>query len=372
MKITDISYIPLSFMPKRPPRDGLLAVPYPRDVFLVQVHTDAGITGTGECFALGTLRTLAALIDEILKPVLIGEDPSLIEYLWERMYRHSFRAGRRGIVISAISGIDTALWDILGQSANLPLFRLLGGSCERVAAYASGGYYLQDKGLDELQQEMAGYAGRGFKAAKMKIGGSETLEEDLERVRAAKEALGPGVALAVDANNAWDYNNALRMARMMEPFHILWFEEPLSSDDMDSSAALAAATDIPIAGYETEYTRYGMRDAITRRAVDIVQTDVIWSGGITECRKIATLASSWGMPCIPHFSASAISLAANLHFACSIPNANYFEFTQDENPLRDELILHPITDQQGWLSPPDGPGLGIALNWSTIEKYRVD
>jgi L-alanine-DL-glutamate epimerase-like enolase superfamily enzyme len=370
MKITDVTFIPLSFLPPRPPRDGLSGIAA-RDVFLVQIHTDVGITGTGECFALGTLRTLASIVDEILKPVLIGQDPTLIESLWEKMYRHSFRVGRRGIVLAAISGIDIALWDILGQAAKLPLYRLLGGAHERILAYASGGYYLEGKDLDELQQEMAGYAEQGFKAVKMKIGGSETLQNEVERVRYAREALGANIELAVDANNAWDFNTALRMARLLEPFNILWFEEPLSSDDIESSVALAAATDIPIAGYETEYTRFGLRDMITRRAVDIVQTDVIWSGGMTECRKIATLASTWGMPCIPHFSASAISLAANLHFGCSIPNATYFELTQDENPLRDELLNNPIVGKNGWLTPPEAPGLGIDINWSVIEKYRA-
>jgi D-arabinonate dehydratase len=371
MKITDVTYIPLSFIPPRPPRDGLSGIAA-RDVFLVQIHTDQGITGTGECFALGTLKSLAAIVDEILKPVLIGQDPGLIEYLWEKMYRHTFRVGRRGIVMAAISGIDTALWDILGQTANMPLYRLLGGARETVRAYASAGYYLEGKELGELQEEMAGYASRGFKAVKMKIGGAETLKADLERVQCAREALGPDIELAVDANNAWDYNTALKMARMLEPLNILWFEEPLSSDDIDSSVALAQATDIPIAGYETEYTRFGLKDMITRRAVDIVQTDVIWNGGITECRKIATLASTWGMPCIPHFSASAVSLAANLHFGCSIPNATYFELTLDENPLRDELLISTIKDESGILTPPQASGLGIELNWETVKKYRVD
>lgn len=370
MKITEIEPIMLSYLPKRPPRDGLSGIAK-RDVFLVKVYTDEGISGIGEGFALGSLESTAMIVKEILKPLLIGEDPTHIEGLWQKMYRRSFRVGRRGIVLAAISAIDIALWDILGKKANLPVYQLIGAARSQLQAYASAGYYLEGKGIEELASEMEGYKQQGFQAVKMKVGG-ESLDTDIERVRTAREALGPGIKLAVDANNAWDYPTALKFARAIEPYDIFFFEEPLSSDDLYGSVKLARDTDIPIAGYETEYTRYGLREFIVKDAVDIVQTDAIWTGGISEARKIGILASTFGKACIPHFSASAVSLAANLHFGASLANVHWFELTMDDNPLRTDLAKTAIEVENGCLHLSDRPGLGIELNEELIAEYRVD
>jgi len=370
VKISGIESILLSYLPKNPPRDGLSGIPT-RDVYLVKITTDEGITGIGEGFALGSLKSTAMIVEEILKPLLIGEDPTQIEGLWQKIYRTTFRVGRRGIVLAAMSAVDIALWDILGKKAGLPVCKLLGGVKDSLVAYASAGYYQEGKGLDGLAKEMDGYRSQGFRAAKMKVGG-ESLAADVERVRVAREALGPEVKLAVDANNAWDYSTALRFARAIEKYDILFFEEPLSSDDVQGSIKLARDCDIPIAGYETEYTRFGLRDLIVQDAVDIVQTDVIWSGGLSEARKIGILASTFGKECIPHFSAGAVSLAANLHFGASLANINLFELTVDDNPLRSELSLLPIEVRDGIIFVPDRPGLGVELNEKLVERFRVE
>lgn len=369
MKITGIEPILLSYTPKRPPRDGLSGIST-RDVFLVKVTTDEGITGIGEGFALGSLRSTQVIVEEILKPLLMGSDCSNIEGLWQKMYRTSFRVGRRGIVLAAISAIDIALWDILGKKANLPIYKLLGGVKNQINAYASAGYYQEGKGLDELGSEMDQYRKQGFQAVKMKVGG-ETFDMDVERVRIAREALGSQIKLAVDANNAWDYSTALRFAKAIERFDIFFFEEPLSSDDLQGSVKLARDTEIPIAGYETEYTRFGLRELIVSDAVDIVQTDAIWSGGISEARKIGILASCFGKECIPHFSAGVVSLAANLHFGASLHNVNWFELTVDDNPLRSDLAKHPFPVSDGVIRLHDDPGLGIELDEKVMELYRV-
>lgn len=368
MKITDIEPILLSYLPKNPPRDGLSGIST-RDVFLVKVKTDEGIEGVGEGFALGSLKSTGVVVNEILKPLLIGEDPTNIEGLWEKLYKLSFRVGRKGIVLAALSAIDIALWDILGKKANLPVYKLLGGVSNNIHAYASAGYYQEGKGLQQLSEEMHDYRRQGFKAVKMKIGG-ESLQTDMERVAAARNALGPNIKLAIDANNAYTYNEALKFAGLVEKYDIFFFEEPISSDHIQNSVKLARDLTIPIAGYETEYTRYGLRDLIIQDAVDIVQTDVIWSGGISEARKIGILASAFGKECIPHFSAGAVSLAANLHFGLSLANINWFELTVDDNPLRSELAKEDFVDiDEGILTVKDRPGLGIELNEDVVQKY---
>lgn len=369
MKIKSIESIMLSYVPEVKPLDGLSDIAS-RDVFLVRIHTDDGCVGIGEGFALGSLRSLAQAVDEMLAPLLVGQDPRDIERLWLRMYRGTFRNGRRGLLLAAISALDMALWDILGKTAGMPVHKLGGGCRDRIAAYASGGYYLEGKGIDALLEEAAGYAKREFRRMKMKIGGLP-LDRDIERITEVRKVLGSGIELAVDANNAYDFNQALAMGRKLDEMGIAFFEEPISSDYVDASVRLAEQLDVPIAGYETELTAFGMKDFIVRRGVDIAQADAIWSGGITECLKVAALANAWGMKIIPHFSAAAVSLAANLQWAAMAPNCEWFELTQDPNPLRDDLAVTPITADKGELTVPTGPGLGIELNEKVLEKYRV-
>lgn len=369
MKITEVNPIKLKFFPKNPPRDGLAGIPS-RDVFLVEIKTDEGINGIGEGFALGSLDSLEVITNETLKPHLVGKNPFLIEELWECMYNNTARYGRRGVIMAAISAVDIALWDILGKSAGLPVYKLLGAAKETLEPYASAGYYMEGKGIAQLREEFRGYVDMGFKTMKMKVGGA-SLKEDIERVMAVREEIGPDIDLGIDANNAWDYPTALKMARCCEKENILFFEEPMSTDFIQDCIRLAANTDVPIAGYETNLTRYGMRDFIARDAVDIVQVDAIWSGGISEAKRVGVLAGAWGKMVIPHFSASMVSLAANLSFGLSLPNTKYMEYTLDENPLRTELCTDAIEMKDGVVKVFEKPGLGIELNWDTVARYRV-
>ncbi len=369
MKIKDIECIMLSYVPEVKPIDGLSGITS-RDVFLVKVHTDDGCVGLGEGFALGSLKSLTAIVDETLKPLLVGEDPRDIERLWHRMYRGTFRYGRRGLVLPAMSAIDMALWDILGKAANLPVYKLGGGCRDRIPAYASGGYYLEGKGMDALVEEAARYVGQGFRHMKMKIG-CLSVEKDVERIGEVQKTLGGKLLLGVDANNAYDFNQALAMGRKLDEMGIAFFEEPISSDFLDASVRLAEQLDVPIAGYETELTAFGMKDFIARRGVDVAQADAIWAGGISECLKVASLARAWGMKIIPHFSAAVVSLAANIHWGAMVPNCDWFERTQDPNPLRDELAVKPIVIDKGDVVLPAGPGLGIELDEKVVAKYRV-
>jgi L-alanine-DL-glutamate epimerase-like enolase superfamily enzyme len=359
-----------------------------RGGLLVEVETDGGISGLGEAGVGG--GATRHLIDNLLRPMLIGEDPLMIEALWQRMFADTRHFGRRGIVMNALSGIDIALWDIAGKIAKLPLYRLFGACRDRVEAYASGGFYEEGKSVDDLAGEAEGYRARGFNGMKMKIGRNPSTqsplrhfmadaarcevepEEDIARVAAVRRALGPKAKLMVDVNCAWSPGMAIEMGRALEPYKLYWIEEPVATDDIDGSARVAAALATPIAGYETELGLYGFRGLIARAAVDIVQPDVAWAGGFSECRRIAALAQAHNLTVAPHAFASAVTLAASLHFVASIPNGLVLEFDQNPNGLRDELLKEPIAiDGDGMIRLPERPGLGIELDPGAVERYRT-
>jgi L-alanine-DL-glutamate epimerase-like enolase superfamily enzyme len=323
--------------------------------------------------------------------MLIGEDPLLIEGLWQKMFARTRQFGRRGIVMNAISGIDIALWDIAGKVAKLPLYRLLGACRDRVEAYASGGFYQEGKSIDDLAGEAEGYRARGFKGMKMKVGRNPSTgshlrhlvdhaelcevepEEDIARVAAVRRALGPQAKLMVDVNCAWSPSFAIEMGRALEPYKLYWIEEPVATDDIDGSAAVAGALATPIAGYETEIGLYGFRELIARGAVDIVQPDIAWAGGFSECRRIAALAQANHLMVAPHAFAGAVTLVASLHFIASIPNGLVLEFDQNPNGLRDELLKEPVPiETDGTIKLPERPGLGIELDPCAIERYRSE
>ena len=295
-----------------------------------------------------------------------------------------------GMLMQAISGVDIALWDLIGQATRTPLYRLLGGYRDTLDAYASAGFYASDKGPAQLAEEVGAYAERGFRTVKMKVGrnpevmlnplpdmwapdyATATLEDDIERVRAARAAIGPKVRLAIDANNAWTPAVAVQFMRRVTDQDIYWLEEPVATDDLAGSADVARALDVPVAGYETATGLASFRELIARRAVDIVQPDVIWTGGITLCRKVAALAEAYDLPVIPHVFSSAVASIANMHFIAALPNAGLLEFDQNPNPLRSTLFEEPIDVRpDGTVRLPGRPGLGVTLNQATVDRYRV-
>jgi L-alanine-DL-glutamate epimerase-like enolase superfamily enzyme len=360
-----------------------------RAALLVEVTTEAGRVGIGESAIYGgSPGAVEALIHDVLAPRVLGEDPTRPEHLWARMFWPSHQLGNGGALIMALSGIDIAVWDLTAQIAGMPLYRLLGGYREQVPAYASAGFYMEGKGPKELAEEFRGYVDRGFRHGKMKVGrtpdtplnplvhmvrpdfAAVSLEEDLERVRAVREAVGDGFALAVDANNAWDPGTALRVGRELDRLGTAWFEEPVLTDDRRGSAALAAALDTPVSGYETESLVSGFRDLIAEQAVDIVQPDVIWTGGITGVRRVAALAHAAGLACVPHVYSSASSLVANLHCIASLPNSRLLEFDQNPNGLRTQLLTHPVEpDGDAVVHLSDRPGLGTGFDRETLRRH---
>lgn len=348
-----------------------------RGTCLVEIETSDGIVGWGECY--GPSAVAKAFIDTQLGPRILGRDPFDVEVLWEELYNRIKDYGQSGMAISAISGIDIALWDILGKACGKPVHKLLGGAHRsEVEAYATGLYFTDmDRVVEEAVEEARGYVSDGFRAIKMKIG-LGSIDKDFERVAAVREAIGPDIRLMVDANHCYPVPVAIRLGRRLEELDIEWFEEPISPEDIDGYVAVTRALDMAVAGGENEFTRWGFREAITRKAMDIVQPDVCAAGGLTESKKIATLASTHGVECVPHAWGSVVGLAATLHFLASLPDqppslhpmAPMLEFEQCENPFRDQLAETPITQTRGVVKIPDGPGLGVSIDRSVIEKYR--
>lgn len=389
MKITDILTITLRYSMPTPMADAIHYMPE-RTALLVQIVTDAGLVGIGECAAYGgSLASMERIVLDDLRPIILGEDPHHAERLWQKMARRGHQRGMSGMLLQAISGVDIALWDLIGQAARTPLYRLFGGYRDTLDAYASAGFYAGDKGRDRLTEEVGGFVDQGFRHVKIKVGrnpdvmlnpltdmwrpdfATVTLEEDVERVRAARAAIGPETRLAIDANNAWTPPVAIQFMRRVADQNIYWLEEPVATDNITGSAEVALALDVPVAGYETATGLAAFRDLIERRAVDIVQPDAIWTGGITTCRKVAALAEAHGLPVVPHVFSSAIASVANMHLIAALPNAGLLEFDQNPNPLRTDLLEDPILVRDGKVRLPDRPGLGISLNHAVVEQYRV-
>ena len=390
MKITDIQTIQMTYPYTSYIADGCSPC-FGRGALLVQVETDEGISGLGECATFGaSMSAMADVVERQLKGLLLGKNPLDIEYLWETMVWSNFANGRRGIVMGAISGIDIALWDILGKAANLPLYRLLGANRDRVRGYASGGFYGPEKSVDDLKREMEGYVKRGYSAFKMKIGrrlnSTQTphryvrkgdflysFEQDMERVRAVRETIGDEGILMLDMNGTWEKDEVLAAEPYFDEYKIYWIEEPIRSDDVDGYREIASALKhTRVAGCEEEQglTRY--RELVEKGALDVVQANLGWSGGFTECRRIAALAQAHHRLFTPHTFFSAVLTAANVHFAASLPNVPFIESEENANPLRTELLREPLQcDEEMNYLVPQKPGLGIELNMDVVNQYRV-
>jgi D-galactarolactone cycloisomerase len=355
MKVTDVTCHVLQSKVERPFTSARGWLYTTRASCIVEISTDAGITGWGECY--GPAAVNRTIIETQYRQRVIGRDPFDVEVVWEDLYNRIKDYGLTGMTIAALSGIDRT----------------------EVQAYATGLYFIDmDRLVEEAVEEAVDYAGQGFRAIKMKIGlGDPKL--DHRRVKAVREAIGPDVQLAVDANHCFTVPQAIRLGRMMEELDLMWFEEPISPEDHDGYVEVTRALDMAVAGGENDFTRWGFRDVIARKAMDIVQPDVCAAGGISECRKIAAMASAHGVECVPHAWGSAIGLAATLQFLAALPDTPpafrpippMLEFEQTPNPLRDELAKEPIVQHRGIVRIPDGPGLGIEVDRAALARWKV-
>ncbi|HEV8339387.1 MAG TPA: mandelate racemase/muconate lactonizing enzyme family protein [bacterium] len=350
---------------------------------LVEVTTDEGVTGVGESIARKAPQVVAGIVDDLLAPLVIGRDPRDIAGLWEQMFAQLRRWGHsRGFVLEAISGIDAALWDLLARVAGEPLYRALRGmGRDRVACYASK-VYLTD--VDRMAAEAGGMRERGFRAIKVQIGRREDqggLHADVASVAAIREAVGPEVAIMLDANGAYDAATAIRLGRQLEPYDISWLEEPVPPDDLSGYEMIRRGQAVPLAAGESEFGIFGFRDLIERRAVDVLQPEIARIGGFTAALQLGALAYAYNLRIAPHtgFSTSVAHLAS-LHLAAAIPNFMTYEYMlpellsadgYTENPLRDIFTAPFPEPREGMIDLPQGPGLGLEVDWKRVKAFEV-
>jgi L-alanine-DL-glutamate epimerase-like enolase superfamily enzyme len=356
------------------------------DTVLVRIETECGLVGHGEgkssVFTASDNHALVQMVEREFGPMLVGQDPRDISRLWDLMYNGS-RAGyaiehgrafpqfgRRGVSLAAISGIDVACWDILGQSLGVPVWRLLGGKRrDRMPAYASGGWAPAETIGKQLQE----YCDRGgFKAVKMRVGVADgPVRESVRRVKAAREALGDDIGLMCDAHGTMNVPDAKRFCRLVEDCNLMWFEEPVGPDNKAGMAEVRASTDIPIAAGESEVTRFEFRDLIAARAVDILQPDLAIAGGLTEGLRIEALCSAHQLRLAAHIWGGAPSFAAGVHLSAVASTSFILEYSLGANPMLHELANESFPVVDGMVTIPDGPGLGFTINEDFVKRYTV-
>jgi D-galactarolactone cycloisomerase len=351
-----------------------------RQAVLCSITTDAGLEGVGEAFYFGGPTTVVAtLIRDGFGPLLVGRDPMDTSVIWDALYNWTRDQGQKGVTISALSAVDIALWDLKGQALGVPVATLLGGTYRtRARVYATGLY--EPQGVPSipaaLVAEALGYKAAGFCGMKLKVG--YNLRTDLEYIRAIREAIGPELLLMVDANHAYNASEAIQLARAMEPYAIHWFEEPVPPEDLDGYLEIKRASHIPIAGGECEYTRYGFRELINRRVVDVLQPDLCAMGGFSEMLKVVAMASAATLPVIPHVWGTSVGLAAALQLFAALPHfperrfpaEPLFEYDRSPHPFRDEVTRERFAMQEGYLEIPTRPGLGVTLDRDFIRRFR--
>jgi len=348
-----------------------------RRICIVKVTSDTGHVGWGEGY--GPASIIKAGIEH-LTPFVVGQDPLQTETIWSTMYRRSLDFARSGVLVSAMSAIDVALWDLKGKILEQPVYLLLGGKKrDTITPYATGMYFTEGGKLSQvLSVEAKQYADFGYRAMKMKVGLG--IEEDIENVKTIRDAIGPDIHLMMDANHAYNLREAVQLAKAVEPYNIYWFEEPISPEYYDQYAELRTKTTIPIAGGECEYLRFGFQKLLSSKSVDIVQPDICASGGLTEAKRIAVLASVYGVEIVPHTWGTGIAIATAAHFIANMDTMPgrlksptcFMEYDRTENSLREELTSTDMVFCNGEMKITDAPGLGFELDEEALHKYAIN
>ena len=358
MKVTEVRALPLTIplapmVPASPWAEGI-----GRQI-LVRVATDGGLVGWGECFAYGATLGVCNVVDDALAPLVVGQDPSQIELVLDRLHRALMIWGRRGLAMMALSGVELALWDLAGKARGLPVYQLLGGLVQpRLRGYAS---LLRYETPAEVRQAVSAMLGMGFTAVKLH-------QTDVASVAAARETAGPGVDLMLDTNCPWTVEEAIRMGRALEPYELRWLEEPVwPPEDYAGLARVRRALRIPLACGENDATVFGFRDILAAGAADVIQPSVTKVGGLLEMKKIATLAAAANVTFVPHSFYFGPGFAATLHVAASTPGVPYVETPPGQ--LAAPLAAEPIRCAGGLVSVPDRPGLGADPDPDVLRRY---
>lgn len=359
-----------------------------RSAHLVEVVTDQGVTGWGECFGPGNVaRANKEIVQQVIQPMVLGMDPMDRDVIWHKVYNLLRDHGQKGMPLQALSGVDIALWDIAGKIAGLPLFSLLGGAHRRDVAVYGYGMMLRPEPAGELiarfQDEAAAIRDMGFVATKMKVGLG--LRDDIRLAEAVRTGVGDDFPFMVDANHCYTTSDAFTVGRALGELGAYWFEEPVAPEDLDGYRELRAGLEINISGGEAEFNRWGWRKILENRGLDIAQPEVCALGGITEYQRVLALCHAHFTPVVNHVWGSGIAVATNLHLLASMaplpgglhPWEPMLEFDTTHNLFRDDLLIEPMNIQaqvkanKGRASVPTGPGLGVEPDREMIERYRV-
>jgi L-alanine-DL-glutamate epimerase-like enolase superfamily enzyme len=332
-----------------------------RDLVVVEVVTQGGITGMGYLHLLNSpvLRTIGMCLEEAIAPRVIGRDATAVEAIWRDLWRATLTAGCGGIAMMAIAALDIALWDAVGKRAGLPLHRLWGHYRSSIPAYGSGCW--RGAGGDGMIAKAQHYVSQGFRAIKMQVAHVHDLHTDLANVRRMREALGPEIDIMIDVNMGWSADTAILAGRAFEEFDVYWLEEPVLADDFAGYARCAEALDLRVVGGETHFGRADLKPFLENPRLPILQPDPM-RGGLTELRKIATVAETWGMSMAPHLFPE-----LNVQLLASIPNGLWIE----QMGLLDDLWVEPVPVVDGMITAPERPGHGLAFRPEVLKDFRL-
>jgi D-galactarolactone cycloisomerase len=359
-----------------------------RTAHLVEVQTDEGITGWGECFGPGNIALAnKTIVEQVIQPMILGDNPLYRDVIWHKVYNLMRDHGQKGMPLQSLSGVDIALWDIAGKAAGLPIHMLIGGAHrDRVRAYGYG-MMLKREDLDSMtarfRDEAAAIKAMGFAAAKMKVGLGPS--DDVKLCAAVRASLGDGFDFMVDANHCYTTADAFYVGRALEELGAFWFEEPVAPEDLDGYRELRAGLKVNISGGEAEFNRWGWRAILENRGLDIAQPEVCALGGITEYLRVLALCHAHFTPVINHVWGSAVAVATNLQLLAAMPplpgglhpREPLLEFDTTDNKFRDQLLTKPLDIQKqvarndGFVAVPTGPGLGIEPDRDFIKHYEI-
>ena len=372
LKIVDIKAYPISFpLPKDSSVRLGIGRAVKKDAIVVKVTTAGGLVGWGESHHARAPSTVSKLIETTLKMLVVGEDASNVQGIWQKIYvkqlgSHGMGAG----TVMAMSGLDMALWDIRGKAVGWPLYKLLGGTSKPIPAYA-GGISLGFQEPAALIEEAKMHLSAGYKALKLRLG--DNPKDDIARVAAIRKALGDDLVILSDANTGYSVADARQVMPALDANNVAWLEEPFPAHDYRSYAEAKSFGRVPLAAGENHYSRFEFSRLIEEKAVTILQPDLSKTGGITEFMKIAAMASAYKLPVHPHSSMTGLNFAASIHVLASLDHPGYFEGDVSKNNLfRDVMVSTPYkVDANGCVFPLEGPGLGLEVDEDFLIKHPV-
>ncbi len=360
-----------------------------RTAHLVEVETDEGITGWGECFGPGNIALAnRGIVEKVIQPIVLGMDPLDRDVIWHKVYNLMRDHGQKGMPLQSLSGVDIALWDIAGKVSNLPIHKLIGGAHRtQIQAY---GYGMMLKREDVATQvarfteEAEAIKDMGFVATKMKVGLGP--KDDVKLSEAVRKGVGDDFEFMVDANHCYTTSDAFYVGRALEELGAYWFEEPVAPEDLDGYSELRSGLKINISGGEAEFNRWGWRAILENRGLDIAQPEVCALGGITEYLRVLALCHAHHTPVINHVWGSAIAVATNLQLLAAMPSIPgglfprepWLEFDTTDNRFRDDMLIEPLDVQKqvkangGFVTVPNGPGLGVEPDREFLSRFAID